>query len=73
VVDGMPFISFKSNTLEPAEAGVRARSTTSSCTGERHSCIHYHKRSKIETTYSMVKSLRQEAGELFAPGDSPND
>jgi hypothetical protein len=24
--------------------------------------MHYHKRSKIETTYSMVKSLRQKAG-----------
>jgi transposase len=54
-VGGMPFIPFKSNTLEPTEAGVWARMYHLFMYKREEYMAHYHKRSNIETAYSMIK------------------
>jgi hypothetical protein len=54
-VGGMSFIPFKSNTLEPTEAGMWARMYhLFKCQREAY-MEHYHRRSNIETAYSMIK------------------
>ena len=54
-VGGMPFVPFKSNTLEPTGAGMWAR-TYHLFAYEREAFMeHYLKRSNIETAYSMIK------------------
>ena len=51
----MPFVPFKSNTLEPTEAGTWAK-MYHLFMHRREECMeHYHKRSNIETAYSMIK------------------
>jgi transposase len=54
-VGGMPFIPFKSNTLEPTEAGMWARMYHLFMYQREAYLEHYHKRSNIETAYSMIK------------------
>jgi transposase len=54
-VGGMPFIPFKSNTLEPTEAGAWARMYHLFMYQREAYMEHYHKRSNIETAYSMIK------------------
>jgi transposase len=54
-VGGMPFIPFKSNTLEPTEAGAWARMYHLFMYRREEYMAHYHKRSNIETAYSMIK------------------
>jgi transposase len=54
-VGGMPFIPFKSNTLEPTEAGAWARMYHLFMYKREEYMEHYHKRSNIETAYSMIK------------------
>ena len=54
-VGGMPFIPFKSNTLEPTEAGMWARMYHLFMYRREAYMEHYHKRSNIETAYSMIK------------------
>lgn len=54
-VGGMPFIPFKSNTLEPTEAGMWARMYHLFMYKREEYMEHYHKRSNIETAYSMIK------------------
>ena len=54
-VGGMPFIPFKSNTLEPTEAGMWARMYHLFMYQREAYMQHYHKRSNIETAYSMIK------------------
>jgi transposase len=54
-VGGMPFIPFKSNTLEPTEAGAWARMYHLFMYRSEAYMEHYHKRSNIETAYSMIK------------------
>src|SRR5919112_1450392 len=54
-VGGMPFIPFKSNTLEPTEAGMWARMYHLFMYHREAYMEHYHKRSNIETAYSMIK------------------
>jgi transposase len=54
-VGAMPFIPFKSNTLEPTEAGMWARTYHLFMYKREEYMAHYHKRSNIETTYSMIK------------------
>jgi len=54
-VGGMPFIPFKSNTLEPTEAGAWARMYHLFMYRREEYMEHYHKRSNIETAYSMIK------------------
>ncbi len=54
-VGGMPFIPFKSNTLEPTEAGAWARMYHLFMYRREQYMEHYHKRSNIETAYSMIK------------------
>ncbi len=54
-VGGMPFIPFKSNTLEPTEAGAWARMYHLFIYHREEYMAHYHKRSNIETAYSMIK------------------
>jgi transposase len=54
-VGGMPFIPFKSNTLEPTEAGTWARMYHLFMYRREQYMEHYHKRSNIETAYSMIK------------------
>lgn len=55
VVGGMPFIPFKSNTVEPTEAGMWARMYHLFMYKREEYMEHYHKRSNIETAYSMIK------------------
>ena len=55
VVGGMPFIPFKSNTLEPTESGAWARMYHLFMYKREEYMQHYHKRSNIETAYSMIK------------------
>jgi transposase len=50
---GMPFVPFKSNTVEPTEAGVWARMYHLFMHKRDAFLGHYHKRSNIETAYSM--------------------
>jgi transposase len=54
-VGAMPFIPFKSNTLEPTEAGMWARMYHLFMYKREEYMAHYHKRSNIETAYSMIK------------------
>jgi transposase len=54
-VGGMPFIPFKSNTVEPTEAGMWARMYHLFMYRREEYMAHYHKRSNIETAYSMIK------------------
>ncbi len=54
-VGGMPFIPFKSNTLEPTEAGAWARMYHLFAYEREAFMEHYHRRSNIETAYSMIK------------------
>ncbi len=51
----MPFVPFKSNTLEPTEAGTWARMYHLFMYEREAYMEHYHKRSNIETAYSMIK------------------
>jgi transposase len=54
-VGAMPFIPFKSNTLEPTEAGAWAKMYHLFMYKREAYMEHYHKRSNIETAYSMMK------------------
>src|SRR5215211_6957209 len=54
-VGGLPFVPFKSNTLEPTEAGAWARMYHLFMYKREEYMEHYHKRSNIETAYSMIK------------------
>jgi transposase len=54
-IGAMPFIPFKSNTLEPTEAGAWARMYHLFMYRREEYMAHYHKRSNIETAYSMIK------------------
>jgi transposase len=54
-VGGMPFIPFKSNTVVPTEAGMWARMYHLFMYQREAYMEHYHKRSNIETAYSMIK------------------
>jgi hypothetical protein len=49
MVGGLPFIPFKSNTLEPTEAGMWARMYHLFMYQREAYMEHYHKRSNIET------------------------
>jgi hypothetical protein len=52
---GMPFVPFKSNTPEPTKAGTWAK-MYHLFKYERDAFMeHYHKRSNIETAFSMIK------------------
>jgi transposase len=51
----MPFIPFKSNTLEPTEAGMWARMYHLFMHKRDAFLEHYHRRSNIESAYSMIK------------------
>ena len=55
-VGGMPFIPFKSNSLEPTEAGVWARMYHLFMHKREDFLEHYHMRSNIESAYSMIKA-----------------
>jgi transposase len=61
-VGGMPFIPFKSNTLEPTEAGMWARMYHLFMYQREAYMEHYHKRSNIETAFSMIKGKFGSAG-----------
>lgn len=52
---GMPFVPFKSNTLEPTKAGTWAKMYHLFMYEREAFMEHYHKRSNIETAYSMIK------------------
>jgi transposase len=52
---GMPFVPFKSNTLEPTKAGTWAKMYHLFMYERDAFMEHYHKRSNIETAYSMIK------------------
>jgi transposase len=54
-VGGMLFIPFKSNTVDPTEAGAWARMYHLFMYRREQYMEHYHKRSNIETAYSMIK------------------
>ena len=54
-VGGMPFIPFKSNILEPTEAGTWAKMYHLFMYQREAYMEHYHKRSNIETAYFMIK------------------
>jgi transposase len=54
-VGGMPFVPFKSNTSEPTEAGAWARMYHLFMYKREEYMEHYHKRSNIETAFSMIK------------------
>ena len=54
-VEAMPFVPFRSNTSEPTEAGVRARMYLLVMYEREEYMANYHKRSNIETAYSMIK------------------
>src|SRR5215207_9750653 len=49
------FVPFKSNTLEPTEAGTWAKMHHLFMYQREAFMEHYHKRSNIETAYSMIK------------------
>lgn len=51
----MPFIPFKSNTLESTKAGTWAWMYHLFMYRREKYIEHYHKRSNIETTYSMIE------------------
>ncbi len=52
---GMAFVPFKSNTVEPTEASVWAKMYHLFMHKRDAFMGHYHKRSNIETAYSMIK------------------
>jgi transposase len=52
---GMPFVPFKSNTLEPTKAGTWAKMYHLFMYEREAFMEHYHKRSNIETAFSMIK------------------
>lgn len=52
---GMPFVPFKSNTLEPTKAGTWAKMYHLFAYEREAFMEHYHKRSNIETAFSMIK------------------
>jgi transposase len=52
---GLPFIPFKSNTLEPTKAGAWAKMYHLFAYERDAFMEHYHKRSNIETAFSMIK------------------
>jgi len=54
-VGGMPFVPFKSNTLEPTKAGMWAKMYHLFAYEREAFMEHYHKRSNIETAFSMIK------------------
>lgn len=54
-IGGMPFVPFKSNTLEPTGAGAWARMYHLFMYKREEYMEHYHKRSNIETAFSMIK------------------
>lgn len=54
-VGGMPFIPFRSNNVDPTEAGAWARMCHLFMYKREAYMEHYHKRSNIETAYSMIK------------------
>jgi len=54
-VGGMPFVPFKSNTLEPTKAGTWAKMYHLFMYEREAFMQHYHKRSNIETAFSMIK------------------
>ena len=54
-VGAMRLIPFKSNTLEPTEVGVWAKMYHLFMHKRDDFLGHYHKRSNIETAYSMIK------------------
>ena len=71
-VGGMPFVPFKSNTLEPTEAGAWARMYHLFAYQREAFMAHYHKRSSIETAFSMNKGqVRQRPAlkELHGAGE----
>jgi transposase len=55
LVGGMAFIAIKCNTLEPTEAGTWAKMYHLFLHRREEYMVHYHKRSNIETAYSMIK------------------
>jgi transposase len=52
---GLPFVPFKSNTLEPTKAGTWAKMYHLFAYERDAFMEHYHKRSNIETAFSMIK------------------
>ncbi len=54
-VGGMPFVPFKSNTQEPTGAGAWARMYHLFMYRREEYMQYYHKRSNIETAFSMIK------------------
>jgi transposase len=54
-IGGMPFIQFKSNTLEPTEAGAWARMYHLFMYQREAYMQHYHQRSNIQTAFGMIK------------------
>jgi transposase len=52
---GMPFVPFKSNTLEPTKGGTWAKMYHLFMYEREAFMEHYHKRSNIETAFSMIK------------------
>ena len=54
-IGGMPFVPFKSNVKEPTEAGAWARMYHLFMYKREEYMEHYHKRSNIETAFSMIK------------------
>ena len=52
---GLPFVPFKSNTLEPTKAGTWAKMYHLFAYEREAFMEHYHKRSNIETAFSMIK------------------
>jgi transposase len=54
-IGGMPFVPFKSNTTEPTGAGAWARMYHLFMYRREEYMQHYHKRSNIETAFSMIK------------------
>jgi transposase len=70
-VGGMPFIPFKSNIVEPTEAGAWARRYHLFMYQREAYMEQYHKRSNIETAFSMIKGKfgsalrsRSDAGQI---------
>ncbi|MDX6381251.1 MAG: hypothetical protein QOI57_2275 [Rubrobacteraceae bacterium] len=55
-VGAIPFIPFKSNTLPPAEDSAWSRMYHYFMFNRETFAEHYHKRSNIESAYSMIKA-----------------
>ena len=56
-----PFIPFKSNTIEPTEDSIWARMYHYFMFNREGFLKHYHKRSNVETTFSMIKGKFRDA------------